>query len=299
MSNLTNQDRAYLLLRGNQNRQVHIQVNPQPATVLQVPVIYQTAYFDSGCHCHCNDDSARMRYAVRDITSGISDLGVSIAELIVACKKNSNSGKSSETSATSGNSNQPGAVDGKNAQNQSEIATLRQEIADLKKLLAEGTGENSKEEPTSSQPTSSQPSSSQPSSTPAPAPVDNEKTPAAEPAKETESGGTSASSSIADAKKAAKDANGVFAASGNAEDQRQAIIAYNNWAKAVLNKDNKANLTEINECLSSMEYLCKYNTSSYVSTVVSEAKNLLADLQQLQKTKLAEADNEYLRSIIV
>ena len=88
--------------------------------------------------------------------------------------------------------------------------------------------------------------------------------------------------SIEDAKAAAKAANKVLAQTHNLEDQREAIKAFNNWAKHVIN--GNASNWQLNDCITSLESLCQpmSNESIFVQDLVDESKELLVKLKEMQ-----------------
>lgn len=86
-------------------------------------------------------------------------------------------------------------------------------------------------------------------------------------------------------KKAIQDANpenGIYASNALAA-QYDAISAYNKWAEAVADPNNKANITQIRECKSSLSYIIAdgHNVSPKVSDLVDTSRNLLLEISKL------------------
>lgn len=135
-----NQD-SYFLLRGNQNKQIHIQVRNTPVggyssgsdTVLKVPVLYEGYRGNYFSYYESDDTAARQRYAVQAITNGIADIGVSMAELIAAGSRYRQASQAASSSGTPQASSSP-ATESDNSQ--ATIDALRAQIEEANKKIA-------------------------------------------------------------------------------------------------------------------------------------------------------------------
>lgn len=404
MSHLTNQNRAYLLMRGSQNNQFHLQAGSyRSATILQVPVMYDFDY-DAHCHCHCNHgcDSSGSKSSDSSSTSTSTSTSVDSREYILDALKNSVVDISESikdiielTTKDRGNSvlnnSLPTVTSEQNEKNKKELEALKLEISELKELIkaggvsteavpekdtsvtevnkdkvldnegfinkwksvnvdykapcerykkavlngntsfiadyksdlnklsknadegiaeiekflkGEGVSSEAKKVGEAAKKTLQEVKTAVAEALKTEAPKQAEKI---EDTKETSSSKYSTSySNISDAKKAAKEANAVYVQTNytDPEKQRLAIIGYNDWGKTVLDEAKNKNLTtseylsEINECIKCLDYVCKYNKSSYVASAVSVSKELLSDLENLQQIKLKEENDAYLRNLV-
>ena len=93
-------------------------------------------------------------------------------------------------------------------------------------------------------------------------------------------------------RKIAKDNNALYQKNLSLEQQKETIQAYNNWAEAMADPKNNATTLQLDDCISSMKYLCDNNDRTEVRSLVAKSKELRDELTARRKEIILQKATE-------